>query len=373
MKLLTTAAILMTMVMAMTTLEAQAPRWELVTEHAAFSPRDTAEDAVFLGKMWISNAYHAGGELVRDLWNSTDGVTWTKVLDNTPYDGYAEMAVFQGRLWAVKESVWNSADGVNWTKLLDKTRFGPRGYGELVVFKDELWQLGSGDDVWHSQDGVKWECAASGLPWGKRYGAAVAVYGGKLWLCGGAEDKPSDPPEKHYPQYTTHNDVWCSEDGVTWTLVTERARRRLERAKLFAAKGSGTVGAVAVDGRGRVAAATSTGGTANKRVGRVGDTPLLGCGTYADDRSGAVSCTGHGEAIMRVVLAKSCADRLAGGLEPFAAAASALAELDRIGGEGGLICADRLGRLGFAFNTERMARAWIDSAGREGAGFGRVD
>ncbi len=157
------------------------------------------------------------------------------------------------------------------------------------------------------------------------------------------------------------------------SLVTERARRRLERAKLFAAKGSGTVGAVAVDGRGRVAAATSTGGTANKRVGRVGDTPLLGCGTYADDRSGAVSCTGHGEAIMRVVLAKSCADRLAGGLEPFAAAASALAELDRIGGEGGLICADRLGRLGFAFNTERMARAWIDSAGREGAGFGRVD
>ncbi|NPV46019.1 MAG: hypothetical protein HPY69_03600 [Armatimonadetes bacterium] len=223
MKLLTTAAILMTMVMAMTTLEAQAPRWELVTEHAAFSPRDTAEDAVFLGKMWISNAYHAGGELVRDLWNSTDGVTWTKVLDNTPYDGYAEMAVFQGRLWAVKESVWNSADGVNWTKLLDKTPFGPRGYGELVVFKDELWQLGSGDDVWHSQDGVKWECAASGLPWGKRYGAAVAVYGGKLWLCGGAEDKPSDPPEKHYPQYTTHNDVWCSEDGVNWTIVTERA------------------------------------------------------------------------------------------------------------------------------------------------------
>jgi hypothetical protein len=209
--------------MTATEIEAQAPQWELMTAQAAFSPRDTAEDAVFLGKMWISNAYHAGGTLVRDLWNSTDGVNWTQVLDDTPYDGYAEMAVFQGKLWAIKQSVWNSPDGINWTQVLDKTPFGARGYGELVVFKDELWQLGSGDDIWHSRDGVAWECAGSGMPWGKRMGSAVAVYNGKLWLCGGGEDKQSDPPEKHYAQFTTHSDVWCSDDGVSWTRVTEHA------------------------------------------------------------------------------------------------------------------------------------------------------
>lgn len=217
------AAILLTVVTAMTCHAAPQPAWERLVEKADFSPRDTAEDAVFLGRMWLSNAYNTGGALTRDLWNSTDGLKWTKVLDETPYDGYSELAVFQGKLWAVKGSVWNSADGINWTRVLEKTPFGVRGYGELVVYKDELWQLGSGADVWHSKDGVTWECALAQAPFGKRYGAAVAVYQGKLWLCGGATEEESNPPEKHYKQYTTHNDVWCSEDGKTWTRVVEHA------------------------------------------------------------------------------------------------------------------------------------------------------
>jgi hypothetical protein len=218
--------ILMTQVIIMATTppaSAQQPAWVRVVENAEFSERDTAEDAVFLGKMWISNAYHPGNVLVRDLWNSSDGVHWTRVLDETPYDGYAEMAVFQGKLWAIKGSVWNTSDGLHWTKVLDKTPFGSRGYGELVVFKGELWQLGSGDDVWHSKDGVNWVCAAKNLSWGKRSGSAVAVFRNKLWLCGGFTDQPSDPPEKHYPQYTTHNDVWCSADGVNWVRVLDEA------------------------------------------------------------------------------------------------------------------------------------------------------
>ena len=82
-------------------------KWVRMAEHTDFTPRDTAEDFVLDGKMWISNAYHAGNVLVRDLWNSADGVNWNQVLDNTPYDGYAEMAVYQDKLWAIKESVWN--------------------------------------------------------------------------------------------------------------------------------------------------------------------------------------------------------------------------------------------------------------------------
>ena len=201
----------------------QQPGWVRVAEHGAFSPRDTAEDAVFLGKMWISNAYAPGGVLARDLWNSADGVTWTKVLDETPYDGYSEMAVYQDKLWAIKGSVWNSSDGTNWTKVLDKTPFGARGYGEVVVYDGRMWQLGSGRDVWSSTDGVTWTCVTNEAPFGPRAASAVAVYKGKLWLIGGRTDEPSDPPEKHYPKFTTHNDIWCSTDGANWTRVLEHA------------------------------------------------------------------------------------------------------------------------------------------------------
>lgn len=200
-----------------------APVWELMSPACAFSIRDTAEPVVFRGAMWLSNGYVHGDVLERDLWRSADGVNWTRVLDKTPYEGYSEMTVYRDKLWAVKGSVWNSDDGLNWTQVCPKTPFGVRGYGELVVFKGRMWQLGSGNDVWHSDDGVRWECAAADAPFGPRYGSAVAVYRDKLWLMGGATNQPSNPPEKHYPKYTTHNDVWCSEDGAHWNRVLEHA------------------------------------------------------------------------------------------------------------------------------------------------------
>lgn len=153
-------------------------------------------------------------------------------------------------------------------------------------------------------------------------------------------------------------------------LITERARRRweAERAGAKPQVSHGTVGAVAVDDRGHVAAATSTGGTFGKRPGRVGDSPLIGAGNYADDRTGAASATGHGESIIKVVLAKFACDRLR--IEaPTLAARAAIAELERVGGTGGIILASPSGALGFAFNTPRMSRASIDPQGREHAGF----
>src|SRR5262245_49434006 len=96
-------------------------------------------------------------------------------------------------------------------------------------------------------------------------------------------------------------------------LVTELARARLEHWRAGRAEaGGGTVGAVAWDGAGRLAAATSTGGTTGKRPGRVGDSPIPGAGTYADE-AGACSATGHGEAILRVVAARAALDRLRAG------------------------------------------------------------
>jgi beta-aspartyl-peptidase (threonine type) len=117
-----------------------------------------------------------------------------------------------------------------------------------------------------------------------------------------------------------------------------------------------TVGAVALDSRGNLAAATSTGGTLNKTPGRVGDSSLIGCGCYADNLSAAVSLTGWGEPIMKLVLGKWATDRVASGIAPDLAAREAIAYLfNRLGGHGGIILLGPDGRFGLAHNTPAMA------------------
>jgi beta-aspartyl-peptidase (threonine type) len=117
-----------------------------------------------------------------------------------------------------------------------------------------------------------------------------------------------------------------------------------------------TVGAVALDARGNLAAATSTGGTLNKTPGRVGDSSLIGCGCYADNLSAAVSLTGWGEPIMKLVLGKWATDRVADGTAPELAAGEAIAYLfNRLGGHGGIILLGPDGRFGLAHNTPAMA------------------
>lgn len=128
----------------------------------------------------------------------------------------------------------------------------------------------------------------------------------------------------------------------------------------------GTVGAVALDHAGHLAAGTSTGGTANKLPGRVGDSPLIGAGLYADDQSGGCSSTGWGESIIKVLLAKTATDLIAAGRDPMRAAHEAIDVLARrVGGRGGCILLDRQGRVGLAFNTPRMAYAYRMADGRE--------
>lgn len=120
-----------------------------------------------------------------------------------------------------------------------------------------------------------------------------------------------------------------------------------------------TVGAVALDAAGNIAAGTSTGGTAHKLPGRVGDSPLVGSGYYADSDLGGASCTGLGEAIMRVVLAKTAIDRLAHD-DAMTAARWTIKYLGkRTNGPGGIILLDRQGQVGYAFNTPRMAFAYV--------------
>jgi beta-aspartyl-peptidase (threonine type) len=120
------------------------------------------------------------------------------------------------------------------------------------------------------------------------------------------------------------------------------------------------VGAVAVDAAGNVAAGASTGGIAAKHPGRVGDTPLVGCGYCAENGLGGVSSTGHGEDFIRLTLARRALDYIARGLSAQAAASAAITLLDeRVHGSGGLILLDGSGRVGFARNTLAMAHAYI--------------
>jgi beta-aspartyl-peptidase (threonine type) len=120
-----------------------------------------------------------------------------------------------------------------------------------------------------------------------------------------------------------------------------------------------TVGAVALDSRGDLASATSTGGTLNKAPGRVGDSSLIGCGCYADNESAAASSTGWGEPMMKLVFCKWATDHVTAEQSPADVAPQSIAYLHRrLSGHGGIILLDRQGRLGVAHNTPRMAWAW---------------
>lgn len=146
-------------------------------------------------------------------------------------------------------------------------------------------------------------------------------------------------------------------------------KRELERWKKLQSKyvqtmrfseGNGTVGAVAVDVFGNIAAATSTGGVPFKLPGRVGDSCLIGCGLYTDNDIGGVSATGHGESIIKVALSKVVCEFLLKGLTAQKAAEESVELLERkVKGRGGVIVLDKKGEIGISYNTPKMARAYI--------------
>jgi beta-aspartyl-peptidase (threonine type) len=148
---------------------------------------------------------------------------------------------------------------------------------------------------------------------------------------------------------------------------TLRLYRALLRSGRIASRAAGkeTVGAVALDRRGTVAAGASTGGVDVMLPGRVGDTPLIGCGVYADNHGGAVSMTGLGESIIRIAVAKELTDLLAAGVSPTAAAHRTLGKLkSRINGSAGALILAPDGRFAILHITPHMAAGYCDAAGR---------
>ena len=238
---------------------------------------------------------------------------------------------------------------------------------------DSAFNAGRGG---HLNSAGKLEMDASIMEGTKRRAGAVAAIGGVRHPVSVARRVMEDSPhvllvgagakrfaKRAGAELCTTRSLLVGRELARWERI--RAGERSLVTKEFSphARPHGTVGAVALDRKGCVAAATSTGGTQDKAPGRVGDSAIVGSGTYADDRRGAASCTGWGEPILRAVLAKTAVDALAAGRGPDAASRVALRELTRLSGFGGVILVDRGGRVSAAFNTPRMARGLADSRG----------
>lgn len=163
-------------------------------------------------------------------------------------------------------------------------------------------------------------------------------------------------------QFGAEHDIdFVSEDY----FYTQRRWESLQRAKQRAADKHGTVGAVALDQDGNLAAGTSTGGMTNKRFGRIGDSPIIGAGTYADNQTCAVSCTGHGEYFIRAAIAYDISARMAHKGSTLAEAAHHVIDdrLTEMGGTGGVIALDKDGNIAIPFNTQGMYRGYVDQDG----------
>jgi beta-aspartyl-peptidase (threonine type) len=151
-----------------------------------------------------------------------------------------------------------------------------------------------------------------------------------------------------------------------WQQLQEELKKEQDKsADVSKAPGHGTVGAVALDKQGHLAAGTSTGGMTNKRFGRVGDSPIIGAGTYANNASCAVSATGHGEYFIRAVVAHDISAQMQyAGLPLGESVTNTLARMKALGGNGGVIAIDARGGIVMDFNSEGMFRGARTSAGR---------
>lgn len=174
------------------------------------------------------------------------------------------------------------------------------------------------------------------------------------------EQKITLVDEKYF--WTQHR--W---DALQKILEEEKTKKVSQRefAELPASK-FGTVGAVALDKNGNLAAGTSTGGMTNKKYGRVGDAPIIGAGTYASNDTCAVSATGWGEFFIRLGVARDIAAQMEYRALPVQNAADTVIKqkLQKLGGDGGVIALDKFGNIGISFNSEGMYRAYIDAAGK---------
>ena len=233
----------------------------------------------------------------------------------------------------------------------------------VATMEDNVKAFNAGTGGSPNRDGVV-ECDAAVMAgWDRSVGAVAAVTNAKNPILLADKVRLESP---HVFLVGAGAERLVDEPIDNQTLLTERTKAALSewREKKLSPANSATVGAVALDRAGRLAAATSTGGVLGKWPGRVGDSPLIGAGTYADAHI-AVSCTGKGEAFTRAVTAKSLATRLHYEKDLHSAVKAALEEVQTLEGSGGLISLTAEGQVCVGFNTPHMAYTWKSGEAEE--------
>lgn len=222
------------------------PKWIQETAEAAWQARDSQGEFVYDGNMWIMGGWYSTKvPNPRDVWKSPDGKKWTRVVETAPWkhSDLSASLVFRNKMWMMggrmlpggnafkdetaSNAVWSSIDGAKWTLETAEGGWSPRFGAGFVVFKDRMWVLGGTNnfynnndtttvfnDVWSSADGKDWKLEQANAPWAKRPYSQAVVFDGKIWLMGGGLRAPETIPT---------NEIWNSEDGVNWNLVTDAA------------------------------------------------------------------------------------------------------------------------------------------------------
>jgi hypothetical protein len=227
-------------------------QWTQVTSSAAFSRRDGAGGVTYDGKMWLLGGWLSGSTTYNDVWNSTDGLNWTRVRLNTPYPtsppyptniwegrhcgGYA---VFNNKMWIAggdpnqghyQPGVWSSSDGVTWTQTTANAPWGQRNLSVTMVHDNKLWVMGGQtlpeyvpgypeefyNDVWNTSDGVTWTQVTAHAAWSPRGMIQGSVeFNGRMYLLGGGTYNTVAHPTRLF-----YNEVWSSTDGLDWRKDT---------------------------------------------------------------------------------------------------------------------------------------------------------
>lgn len=216
--------------------------WRLENPHAPWEGRHAFGRVIHRGRMWIVGGDVNQGYYQSDVWNSADGIRWERVCEKVPWAPrwLTYTFAFDGKIWVMGgqtlpqfapademfyNDVWNSADGVNWTRVADHRPWGPRGdCGGCVEFQNRIWMLGGGtydtpgkpdrivhNDIWTSSDGVRWDPHTQAAPWTPRQMHDVAVFDRRLWVMEGYNDKEGG----------NRKDVWWSADGIKWTELAD--------------------------------------------------------------------------------------------------------------------------------------------------------
>lgn len=220
----------------------KAPNWVKETDQAGWQPRDSQGEVVYNGQLWIFGGWFNSFEAPpRDVWSSPDGKTWKLVEKTAPWkhSDLPMTLVFDNKMWimggwfngrlpghSASNEVWWSTDGAKWEQATPSAGWSPRIAAAVVEFKGKIWLLGGtenyyfGDakslknDVWYSSDGKEWKLATADAGWSPRAYHQAVVLNDKMYVFGGGN---------YVPEYHAKNDVWCSEDGVHWTQVTDAA------------------------------------------------------------------------------------------------------------------------------------------------------